>query len=208
MLPTLIRRLAAPGRSCARAAATSAPLRKASEPEPFSESDGEETFHSHIADIIKTKEDPALWIGQDSLVIDAVRKMADRHAAALLVFDPARIDRKDDFPHSVDACVGILTERDYLRRVVLDGRSSFSTAVREIMTPKAQVHVLTPSDTVLHAMQMMVHHDIRNIPVVDANAMVGVVTIKDVVKALLDDKKAEITSLKEFIWGNSHSGLA
>ncbi|KIY92996.1 hypothetical protein MNEG_14967, partial [Monoraphidium neglectum] len=64
--------------------------------------------------------------------------MADKHAAALLVFDPAMIDQKDDVIHSASACVGILTERDYLHKVVLEGRSSFSTHVNEIMTPKSK----------------------------------------------------------------------
>lgn len=210
MLPLLSKSLlsSARARPFSRAVFTSQPALKASEPEPFSESEEEEHFHSRISDIIKTKQDGALWIPQDSLVIDAVRKMADKHAAALLVFDPSKVSDKDDSPHSVDACVGILTERDYLRKVVVQGKSSFTTAVKAIMTPKNQVKVLTPSDTVLHAMQLMVKHDIRNVPVVDDSAMVGVISIKDVVKTLLDDKKAEISSLKEFIYGSAQGGLA
>lgn len=194
-------------RPLSRALSTSV-AQKASDPEPFSESD-DDVQHSTISEILKTKgENPAYWIGKDSMMIDAVRKMSEKNTAALLVFDPAKVGAKDDFPHSVNACVGILTERDYLRKVVVAGRSSFTTAVSHIMTPSAQVKVLTPDDTVLHAMQLMVKYDIRNVPVVDASAMVGLVSIKDVIKTLLDDQKAEITSLKEFIMGTSAHGLA
>lgn len=149
-----------------------------------------------------------LWIGKDSMVIDAVRKMSEENAASLLVFDPARMEDQESTPHSIDACVGILTERDYLRKVVLAGRSSHTTAVKQIMTPQDQLHVLTPHDTVLRAMQLMVRHDVRNLPVVDDRAMVGVLGIKDVIKSILDDQKAEIHTLKEFISGTTHNGLA
>ncbi|GBF95340.1 hypothetical protein Rsub_07768 [Raphidocelis subcapitata] len=193
--------------ACLARVATSQPPR-ASEPEPFSESDAEDLPRSTIGDILKTKDDPTLWIGQDSMMIDAVRKMSDENAAALLVFDPSRVHPLDGAPHSADAVVGILTERDYLHKVVVQGRSSFTTPVKDIMTRQQQVKVLTPSDSVVRAMVLMVKHDIRNVPVIDDNAMVGVLSIKDVVKALLDDQKAEIHTLKEFISGTSHNGLA
>lgn len=198
---------ARPATCLGRTLSTSLPPR-ASEPEPFSESDAEDLPRSTIGDILKTKEDPTLWIGQDSMMIDAVRKMSDENAAALLVFDASRVHPLDGAPHTADAVVGILTERDYLHKVVVKGRSSFRTPVKDVMTPQAQVKALTPSDSVVRAMQLMVKHDVRNIPVVDDSAMVGVLSIKDVVKALLDDQKAEIHTLKQFISGTSHDGLA
>lgn len=181
----------------------------ASEAQPFVGSESDDDMPpSKIADILKTKDDPTLWIGQESMVIDAVRKMSEKNAAALLVFDPEKVAEKDDFPHNVDACVGILTERDYLRKIVVAGRSSFNTPVKMIMTHRKQIHVLTPNDTVLYAMQLMVKHDIRNLPVIDDKAMVAVLSIKDVVKAVVNDQKAEISVLKEFIHGSTQNGLA
>ncbi|KAI8475979.1 MAG: hypothetical protein J3K34DRAFT_464344 [Monoraphidium minutum] len=106
--------------------------------------------HTRIGDILKTKRDPALWICGSSMVIDALRMMRDHNEAALLVFDPAKAERQDEFPRSADACAGILTERDhlpwwdlstyYLRKVVLVGRGSFTTPVADIMTPRSRAH--------------------------------------------------------------------
>jgi CBS domain-containing protein len=119
-------------------------------------------------------------------VIDAIRSMADNHVGALLVMESDRL-------------AGIVSERDYARKVVLQGRSSATTAVREIMS--SPVVTATPTDTVDHAMRLMTDHRIRHLPVLQGEKVVGVVSIGDLVHSIIDAQRFTIEALQSYIQG-------
>jgi CBS domain-containing protein len=119
-------------------------------------------------------------------VIDAIRRMADNHVGALLVMQGNKL-------------VGIVSERDYARKVVLHGRSSASTAVRDIMT--SPVFTVTATDTVDHAMRLMTDQRIRHLPVVKGDEVVGVLSIGDLVRSVIDAQRSTIEALQSYIQG-------
>jgi CBS domain-containing protein len=119
-------------------------------------------------------------------VIDAIRSMADNHVGALLVMEGSRL-------------AGIVSERDYARKVVLQGRSSATTAVREIMS--APVVTAAPDDTVEHAMRLMTDRRIRHLPVLQGDRIVGVVSIGDLVRSIIDAQRSTIEALQSYIQG-------
>lgn len=119
-------------------------------------------------------------------VIDAIRSMADNHVGALLVMEGSRL-------------TGIVSERDYARKVVLQGRSSATTAVRDIMS--SPVMTATPEDTVEHAMRLMTDRRIRHLPVLQSDKVVGVVSIGDLVRSIIDAQRSTIEALQSYIQG-------
>lgn len=119
-------------------------------------------------------------------VIEAVREMALNHVGALLVMEGHRL-------------VGIVSERDYARKVVLQGRSSTDTPVRDIMS--ASVVTIAPSGTVEDAMRRMTEGRFRHLPVVEGGRVVGVVSIGDLVKCVIDDQRHLIEDLEHYIRG-------
>jgi CBS domain-containing protein len=125
-------------------------------------------------------------VDPDAAVIDAVRIMAESHVGALLVMQG-------------ESLAGIISERDYARKVVLKGRSSSDTPVRDIMT--TQVVTVLPSHTVHEAMQIMTQHRVRHLPVVDAGRVRGVVSIGDLVKSVIQEQRIQIENLETYIRG-------
>jgi len=123
-------------------------------------------------------------VGDDAAVIDAVRLMADKSIGAVLVMRGERL-------------VGILSERDYARKVVLRDRSSATTQVSEIMT--AEVVSVTSAESVDHCMQIMTERRIRHLPVVEEGAVLGVISIGDLVKAVIEDQRRDIDQLQRYI---------
>jgi CBS domain-containing protein len=123
-------------------------------------------------------------IHPDAPVLDALRVMAEHGIGAVLVMDGARL-------------VGILSERDYARKVVLHGRSSADTPVRDIMS--TDVVTATPHDTSDHCMQLMTDRRIRHLPVLENGSVVGVVSIGDLVKAVIEDQREELDQLQRYI---------
>ena len=123
-------------------------------------------------------------IGPDASVIDAIRLMAEQRIGAVLVMEGARL-------------VGILSERDYARKVVLEGRSSKDTPVRDIMT--ANVIGVRPDDTTDACMQIVTDQRIRHLPVREGDAVIGVVSIGDLVKAVIEDQRLELDQLQRYI---------
>jgi CBS domain-containing protein len=119
-------------------------------------------------------------------VIDAIRSMADNHIGALLVMDGSRL-------------TGIVSERDYARKVVLQGRGSATTAVRDIMS--SPVITAAPDDTVEHAMRIMTDRRIRHLPVVQGDKVVGVLSIGDLVRSIIDAQRSTIEALQSYIQG-------
>lgn len=137
-----------------------------------------------VRHLLQAKAPDIHAIRPDAPVIDAIRLMADTHIGALLVMDGA-------------ALVGIVSERDYARKVVLQGRSSADTPVRAIMTPEV-IHV-APGDSVQHCMQTMTERRIRHLPVLQDGQVVGVVSIGDLVRAVIEEQQLELEQLQRYI---------
>jgi CBS domain-containing protein len=117
-------------------------------------------------------------------VLDAIRVMAERHVGALLVLQG-------------DELCGIVSERDYARKVILLGRSSADTPVRDIMS--TPVLTVQPEATVEKCMQLMTEHRVRHLPVVEGRRIVGMVSIGDLVKAVIADQQQQIEQLESYI---------
>ena len=137
-----------------------------------------------VRQLLGAKSPEVFWIGPEAPVIDAVRLMAQRHVGALLVMQGAQL-------------AGIVSERDYARKVVLRGRSSKDTPVREIMT--AEVISVRPTDGVEHCMQLVTGHRIRHLPVIEDGQVVGVLSIGDLVKAVIEEQRQELDHLQRYI---------
>jgi CBS domain-containing protein len=130
----------------------------------------------------------AFWsVAPDAMVIDALKLMAEKDVGALLVLGAGRL-------------AGIISERDYARKVILKGKSSLQTPVREIMTHV--VVTVRPGNTVEECMGLMTEKRIRHLPVVVEGQVVGVISIGDVVKASLDAKDFVIKQLGNYITGD------
>lgn len=140
-----------------------------------------------LKQLLDRKGRQVISIGPDEPVLEAVRAMADRHVGALMVLDT---DGK---------VAGIISERDYARKVVLQGRSSHDTPVRAIMT--ASVISITPDATVHDAMRVMTERRIRHLPVTVGERLEGVVSIGDLVKVVMELQQAEIDTLQAYIHG-------
>ncbi len=137
-----------------------------------------------VRQLLESKAPDIHAIVPDAPVIDAIRLMAEKHVGAVLVMEGARL-------------AGILSERDYARKVVLAGRSSADTPVRDIMT--SDVITVGLDDTVQACMQTVTARRIRHLPVCDAGEVVGVVSIGDLVKAVIEDQQAELEQLQRYI---------
>ena len=128
-----------------------------------------------------------VWsVDVDEPVLQAMQIMADRHVGALPVLRN-------------DALVGVISERDYARKVILMGRSSAETPVWQIMT--SPVVTVTPDDSVKECMQVMTDRRIRHLPVLEAGTMVGMISIGDLVRAVIEEQKETIEQLEKFIAG-------
>jgi CBS domain-containing protein len=137
-----------------------------------------------VRQLLEAKSAEVHWITPDAPVIDAIRLMAERRIGALLVMEGPRL-------------AGILSERDYARKVVLQGRSSKDTPVRDIMT--AQVITVRPQDSADHCMQLVTDGRIRHLPVLEGDQVVGVVSIGDLVKAVIAEQRQELDHLQRYI---------
>ncbi|MGB6604357.1 MAG: CBS domain-containing protein [Steroidobacteraceae bacterium] len=117
-------------------------------------------------------------------VLDAIRLMAEHSVGALLVMKGAALE-------------GIVSERDYARKVILRGRSSSDTPVRDIMS--SPVLTVSLDDTVARCMQLMTERRVRHLPVVDGGRVVGMVSIGDLVKAVIAEQQQQIEQLESYI---------
>jgi len=139
---------------------------------------------STLAEILEEKTGDVLKIDADASVFDAVKQMVDANVGALLVTEGGEV-------------TGIVTERDYLRRVTLEGRTDRETAVREIMS--SPLIVVTPDTSVDESMALMTDRRIRHVPVVDGGDVVGVISIGDLVKFTSKKQSFEIKYLHDYI---------
>ena len=139
-----------------------------------------------VSDILSQKGSKVLSVNSTDTVLFALGVMAEHDVGGVLVIDDGKL-------------VGILTERDYARRVVLLGRASRESAVAQIMT--SQVVCVSPERTIEECMALMTDKHIRHLPVVDHKEIVGVISIGDVVKAALAEREFEIAQLQMYISG-------
>ena len=139
-----------------------------------------------VEQILREKTGGTLSVAPDATVFAALELMAQKNVGALLVMDG-------------DQLAGIFSERDYARKVVLEGKSSKETPVREIMT--AKVVCAKPSQSIEECMALMTDKHCRHLPVIDGNKVVGVISIGDVVKALLSEQTFVISQLEHYITG-------
>jgi len=139
---------------------------------------------NQLSEILAEKGTNVLKVDADASVFEAVRKMVDANVGSLLVTEGGEI-------------AGIVTERDYLRRVTLEGRTDKEIAVREIMS--SPLVVATPETTIDECMAMMPDRRIRHIPVVEGGEVVGVISIGDMVKFKSKQQSFEIQYLTDYI---------
>lgn len=137
-----------------------------------------------VRQLLGAKTPEIFAIAPDVPVIDAIRLMANKRIGAVLVMEGPRL-------------AGILSERDYARKIVLEGRSSKDTPVRDIMT--AGVVTVSPGDDVQHCMQVVTRHRIRHLPVVEGGEVVGVISIGDLVAAVIEEQRLELDQLQRYI---------
>ena len=131
------------------------------------------------------RKDRALFsIAPEDPVLEAIRMMADRHVGALLVMRGTEL-------------AGILSERDYARKVVLLGRSSADTPVSQIMS--SPVISVTLENSVQDCMRLMTERRIRHLPVIDGGRVVGMISIGDLVKAVIEEQQQTIEQLESYI---------
>jgi CBS domain-containing protein len=139
-----------------------------------------------ISSILNGKSGEIWTIPADATVYSAIELMADKSVGALLVLEDGRLK-------------GVLSERDYARKVILRGRSSVDTFVREIMTESPVT--IGPNCSVDEAMHLMTEHRIRHLPVIDQGRVVGVVSIGDLVKWIITAHEHTIEQLQKYIAG-------
>lgn len=137
-----------------------------------------------VRQLLDRKDRAIFSVEPQAPVLEAIRAMAAHHVGALLVMQ-------------ADTLAGIVSERDYARKVILLGRSSADTPVRDIMT--FPVITVSPDDTVQTCMQLMTDKRVRHLPVVDGGRVVGMVSIGDLVKAVIAEQRAQIEQLEHYI---------
>lgn len=140
----------------------------------------------NVAHVLAAKGSHVHTIRPTDTVFDAVKKMVENNSGSLLVTEG-------------EAIHGIITERDYLRNIVLAGRTSKTTQVREIMT--SQIIVVEPDTSVEEAMAIMTDRRIRHLPVVEKGKLGGIVSIGDLVKQISKDRTFEVQYLTDYITG-------
>ena len=140
-----------------------------------------------VRDLLKAKGYEVYSISPDATVYDALKLMSDKEVGALVVLEDEKL-------------VGIISERDYARKVILKGKFSKDIPVREIMAP--EILCVSPSQTVEACMALMTDKRIRHIPVLEEDRLIGIISIGDVVKSVLSEQKLRIDQLEHYIRGS------
>jgi CBS domain-containing protein len=139
-----------------------------------------------VNQLLRAKDSQLFSVDPTDSVLQAIEMMATRHVGALLVMRQGTL-------------IGIISERDYARKVILKKRASHDTPVGDIMTSPALT--VTPSDTIHHCMQLMTEHRFRHLPVMESGRVVGILSIGDLVKAVMEEQSAHIEQLERYIAG-------
>lgn len=146
------------------------------------------TMSISVRQLLNKKGKEIHAVKPDASVFSAITLMSELGVGALLVMEGSRL-------------VGIMSERDYTRKVILKGRSSESTEVQDIMTNK--VFCLSPDNSIEECMALMNENNIRHLPIIEKSEVVGVVSIMDVIRNLLSEKEFLIEQLEHYIAGNA-----
>ncbi len=139
-----------------------------------------------VKEILQTKGHDVLSITPDTTVYEALKIMADKNVGALVVLNGETV-------------AGLLSERDYARKVILHGKSSREMQVREIMTSK--VYYMRPEQSLQDCMAQMTDKRVRHLPVLEGDRLVGIISIGDVVKEIIADQESTIKLLENYITG-------
>jgi CBS domain-containing protein len=139
-----------------------------------------------VSDILKTKGREVWTITPKTIVFDALKTMADKNVGALVVMDGAKV-------------TGILSERDYARKVILHGRSSRELETREIMS--TNVYFVSPEHNIDDCMALFTNKRVRHLPVIQNDELIGIISIGDVVKAVIAEQESTIKHLENYITG-------
>jgi CBS domain-containing protein len=139
-----------------------------------------------ISDLLNVKGNTVWSVSPDITVYDAIEMMAAKNVGALLVMEGERL-------------IGIISERDYTRKVILKGKASKQTAVREILSEA--VKQISPEQTIEDGLRLMTEHRVRHLPVVEGNKVVGIVSIGDLVNAIITAQTTTIQQLQTYITG-------
>jgi len=137
-----------------------------------------------VSHILEGKGSRVVSVPQEAPVLDVIRLMAEQHIGSVLVMRGGEL-------------MGIATERDYARKVILQGRSSADTPVSAIMT--TPVACVSPDDSVNDCMSMMTERHIRHLPVQESGQIIGMISIGDLVKAVIEEQQEEIHQLHQYI---------
>ena len=140
-----------------------------------------------VKELLRGKPDELWTVSPRATIYQALEILADKDVGALPVVEDGEL-------------VGIFSERDYARRVVLRGRTSRETLVSELMV--TAVVVVAPTDTIQDCMALMTQQHVRHLPVMDGNRMIGIVTIGDVVKQVITEQEFTIKQLESYIRGS------
>jgi CBS domain-containing protein len=140
-----------------------------------------------VRSVLQTKDNTIWSIAPDALVFDALKIMADKNVGALLVTKKEKV-------------VGIFSERDYARKIVLKGESSHTTAIKDVMT--SGVLSVNPEQSIDECMTLMTNKHIRHLPVLENGKLIGLVSIGDVVKAIISEHEYTIKQLENYITGS------
>lgn len=139
-----------------------------------------------VKHLLEGKGGAIFSVEPNTAVLEAIRVMAEKTIGALLVMQDGHL-------------IGIVSERDYARKVILKGRSSADTPVREIMT--SPVLTVAPGDSVNHCMKLMTDKRVRHLPVAESGKVLGMLSIGDLVKAVIDDQAEQLEHLQRYISG-------
>jgi CBS domain-containing protein len=141
-------------------------------------------MNKKVADILLRKGSNITTVTPDTSVLDALRIMADQNIGSVMVMDNGQY-------------LGIMTERDYSRKIILKGKSSTDTPVSEIMS--SDIPRITPADSIDYCMQLMSDKNIRYLPVFESEQIMGIISINDVVKETILSHEETITQLKDYL---------
>ena len=147
-------------------------------------------MNARVSEVLKAKGSEIWSIGPDATVFAGLELMADKNIGALVVVED-------------ESLVGIFSERDYARKVILLGKSSKNMPIRDLMTTK--VISVKPSDTMRTCMEVMTEKHIRHLPVLNGNALEGVLSIGDVVKRVIADLEFTVNDLENYITNGTYS---
>jgi CBS domain-containing protein len=141
---------------------------------------------SYVRDVLATKDSKIQSISPKATVFEALKQMSDKEIGALVVMENKKV-------------VGIISERDYARKIILQGKTSKETLVKEVMS--SNLFSVTPDNSVEEAMVLMTGKHVRHLPVFDNNKFVGVISIGDVLKSIISNKDFLIDQLSSYISG-------